>query len=263
MPPSPGCPDRATIENLLDDLLTAADRPTILAHLEACPTCTALREEIAGTWSLGGHVGRQRAGTKTQAALAEIGTKAPDISIAPGLENTPPPIPTIPGLDDFRLVARGGMGIVYQARDTALNRLVAAKVLAGSWQISADDRARAEREALLMARLDHPGIVRILAAGSTDGLPYLVMEWVAGETLWSRAKRGTLPSREAARIGRDERQREVLRGGLGRERLGDRDGGGGRGRDRCVRRGDIGDWGRGRRRRDVDQEVVGPQESGR
>jgi len=203
MPPSPGCPDRATIENLLDDLLTAADRPTILAHLEACPTCTALREEIAGTWSLGGHVGRQRAGAKTQAALAEIGTKAPDISIAPGLENTPPPIPTIPGLDDFRLVARGGMGIVYQARDTALNRLVAAKVLAGSWQISADDRARAEREALLMARLDHPGIVRILAAGSTDGLPYLVMEWVAGETLWSRAKRGTLPSREAARIGRD------------------------------------------------------------
>ena len=203
MPPSPGCPDRATIEGLLDDLLPAADRVTILGHIEACPTCAALREEIAGMWSLRGHVGRQRAGAKTQAALAEIGTKAPDISIAPGLESTPPPIPTIPGLDDFRLVARGGMGIVYQARDTALDRRVAAKVLAGSWQISADDRSRAEREALLLARLDHPNIVRILSAGTADGRPYLVMEWVAGETLWSRIKRSTLPPREAARIGRD------------------------------------------------------------
>ena len=203
MPPSPGCPDRAAIENLLDDLLPVADRAAILTHIEACLTCAALREEIAGTWSLGGHVGRQRAGAKTQAALAEMGTKAPDISIAPGLESTPPPIPTIPGLDDFRLVARGGMGIVYQARDITLDRRVAAKVLAGSWQVSADDRSRAEREALLLARLDHPNIVRILSAGTADGLPYLVMEWVAGETLWSRIKRSTLPSREAARIGRD------------------------------------------------------------
>ena len=203
MPPSPGCPDRAAIENLLDDLLPAADRAAILTHIEACPTCARLREEIAGMWSLGGHVGRQRAGAKTQAALAEMGTKAPDISIAPGLESIPPPIPIIPGLDDFRLVARGGMGIVFQARDTALDRLVAAKVLAGSWSLSAEDHTRAEREALLLARLDHPNIVRILSAGTADGLPYLVMEWVAGETLWSQIKRSTLAPREAARIGRD------------------------------------------------------------
>ena len=203
MPPSSGCPDRATIENLLDELLHAADRTAILAHLDTCPACAGVREEIAGQWSLGGHVGRARAGAKTHAALAEFGARAPDVSIAPGLESTPPPIPTIPGLDDFTLVARGGMGIVYRARDRALDRPVAVKVLPRSWNVSAEDRSRAEREALLLARLDHPGIVRILSAGTTDGLPYLVMEWVAGETLWSRIKQGTLPTREAARIGRD------------------------------------------------------------
>ena len=203
MPPSPGCPNRATLLNLLDDLLPAADHAAILAHLDACPECTRVRDEIAGQWSLGGHVGRERAGAETEAGLAKLGAEAPDVSIAPGLETTPPPIPVIPGLDAFKLVARGGMGLVYQAHDASLDRLVAVKVLANSRHVSAEDRTRAEREALLLARLDHPGIVRILAAGTTDGLPYLVMEWVAGETLWSRIKRSTLSSREAARIGRD------------------------------------------------------------
>jgi serine/threonine protein kinase/tetratricopeptide (TPR) repeat protein len=203
MPPLSGCPDRATLLNLLDDLLPAADQAAVLAHLAACPTCAGVRDEIAGQWSLGGHVGRARAGAKTETALAEMGTKAPDVSIAPGLENTPPPIPTIAGLDNFKLVARGGMGLVYQAHDASLDRLVAVKVLANYKTVSAEDRTRAEREALLLARLDHPGIVRILAAGTSAGLPYLVMEWVAGETLWSRIKRSTLAPREAARIGRD------------------------------------------------------------
>jgi hypothetical protein len=167
MPPSSGCPDRATLLNLLDDLLPAADQAAILAHLAACPTCAGVRDEIAGQWSLGGHVGRARAGAKTETALAEMGTKAPDVSIAPGLENTPPPIPTIAGLDNFKLVARGGMGLVYQAHDASLDRLVAVKVLANYISVSAEDRTRAEREALLLARLDHPGIVRILAAGTS------------------------------------------------------------------------------------------------
>jgi tetratricopeptide (TPR) repeat protein len=199
---SSGCPDQETLDKLFDDRLPAAERDALFAHLEHCPSC-AFREEINAPWSLKSLVGRQRAGAATHAALSDLAARSPDVEIAPGLDASAPPIPPIPGLVDFELVARGGMGIIFKARDSALDRPVAVKVLARSWQISADDRARAEREALLLARLDHPNIIRILNAGSADGLPYLVMEWVAGETLWSRIKRGTLLSREAALIGRD------------------------------------------------------------
>ena len=196
---SSGCPDQETVEKLLDDRLPAAERDALYAHFEHCPSC-AFREEITAPWSLESLAGRKQASAETHAALSKLAARAPDVEIAPGLDAAEPPIP---GLVDFELVARGGMGIVFKARDSALDRPVAVKVLARSWGISADDRARAEREALLLARLDHPNIVRILNAGTADGLPYLVMEWVAGETLWSQIKRSTLAPREAARIGRD------------------------------------------------------------
>jgi len=202
MTSSSGCPDQETVEKLLDDRLPAAERDAVFAHLEHCPSC-AFREEITAPWSLESLAGRKRASAETHAALSKLAVHAPNVEIAPGLDAAETPIPPIPGLVDFELVARGGMGIVFKARDSALDRPVAVKVLARSWGISADDRARAEREALLLARLDHPNIVRILSAGTADGLPYLVMEWVAGETLWSQIKRGTLAPREAARIGRD------------------------------------------------------------
>lgn len=202
MTSSSGCPDQETVEKLLDDRLPAAERDAVFAHFEHCPWC-AFREEITSPWSLESLAGGQRAGAVTHAALSAFAACSPDVEVAPDLDAATPPIPPIPGLVDFELVARGGMGVVFKARDSVLDRPVAVKVLARSWRISADDRARAEREALLLARLDHPNIIRILNAGTADRLPYLVMEWVAGETLWSRIKRGTLAPREAARIGRD------------------------------------------------------------
>ena len=195
------CPDRATLEKLLDDLLPAGDRAAVLEHLERCPVC-AFREEIDAPWSLRFLAARTPSDEWTRDALSRIGAHVPDTGVMP-TDPADPPVPTIPGLADLELVARGGMGIVYRARDAALDRLVAVKVLARPWGISSDDRARAEREALLLARLDHPHVVRILSAGSADGRPYLVMEWVPGETLGRRIERGTLPPREGARIARD------------------------------------------------------------
>ena len=196
------CPDRATLRDLLDGRLPAADRGPLLTHVAGCPACTAVLEEITGRWSLGHLAARPGADGRTHAALSALGARLPDVEIV-GLDPPDPPTPKLPGLVEIELVARGGMGIVYRARDPALDRLVAVKVLSRPWGISADDRARAEREALLLARLDHPHVVRILAAGTTDGRPYLVMEWVPGETLAARIERGTLPPREAARIGRE------------------------------------------------------------
>jgi len=86
----------------------------------------------------------------------------------------------------YRLEAelgQGGMGVVYRAHDMLLDRDVAAKVLSSSG-LSAQGRARLLREAQAAARLNHPNIVAVYDAGEADGLPFIVMELVEGESLY-------------------------------------------------------------------------------
>jgi eukaryotic-like serine/threonine-protein kinase len=95
-------------------------------------------------------------------------------------------------------VGRGGMAAVYLARDGELDRRVAIKLLAE--HLAGDETARARflREARLAARLAHPNVVRVYDAGEDRGRPYIVMEYVEGETLAELlARRGRLPPGEA------------------------------------------------------------------
>jgi serine/threonine protein kinase len=94
----------------------------------------------------------------------------------------------------------GGMGEVYKARDTRLDRIVAVKVLPSELAGDADSLARFEREARAVAALDHPHICGIYDVGSADGTPYLVMPYLEGETLASRLERGPLPLDQALNI---------------------------------------------------------------
>jgi GAF domain-containing protein/predicted Ser/Thr protein kinase len=99
------------------------------------------------------------------------------------------------------LIGRGGMGAVYRARDTRLDRDVAVKVVRGELVSSIEARERFKREAQLAARLQHPSIVTVFDYGTlADGAAYLVMEYVKGEDLRARLVRG-LPDRpDAARM---------------------------------------------------------------
>ena len=99
------------------------------------------------------------------------------------------------------LLAAGGMGEVWAARDLLLDRAVAVKVLGGA--LAGDGRAaeRLRREARAAGRLEHPNITRVLDLGEHDGRPYLVMELLEGESLAARMDRtGPMPPAEAARI---------------------------------------------------------------
>jgi predicted ATPase len=84
------------------------------------------------------------------------------------------------------LIGAGGMGEVYLARDQRLGRQVAIKVLSESWSARADERARFEREARLLAALNHPNIAAIYSVEDNDGALALVMELVEGPTLAER-----------------------------------------------------------------------------
>src|SRR5688572_22054946 len=82
----------------------------------------------------------------------------------------------VDGLELLDEIGRGGMGSVYRARQTRLDRLVAVKLIARELFDDPAARARFAREARLLAKLDHPGVVRILDWGQTDEHCYLVME---------------------------------------------------------------------------------------
>src|SRR5262245_1631516 len=88
----------------------------------------------------------------------------------------------------------GGMGVVYRARDTRLNRMVAIKVLPDHLASQPETRQRFEREARAVSSLNHPNICTLHDIGHQDGLDYLVMELIEGESLSDRLKKGPLPT---------------------------------------------------------------------
>jgi serine/threonine protein kinase len=97
-------------------------------------------------------------------------------------------------------LGQGGMGAVYRARDTRLERVVAIKVLLDRWSLDPEHVARFEREARLLASLTHPHIATLYGLEDAAGQQCLVMELVEGDTLAERMNRGALPVPEALQI---------------------------------------------------------------
>ncbi len=98
-------------------------------------------------------------------------------------------------------IGAGGMGEVYRARDTRLDRQVAIKVLSRELAGSPGVRERFEREARAVSQLSHPHICALFDVGVHDGIDYLVMEYLEGDTLAARIKRGPLPLSEVFEYG--------------------------------------------------------------
>src|SRR4051812_47997127 len=90
-------------------------------------------------------------------------------------------------------IGAGGMGEVYRARDTRLDRSVAIKALPAAFASNAQLRLRFDREAKTISQLSHPNICALYDIGDDNGSPYLVMELLDGQTLASRISRGPLP----------------------------------------------------------------------
>jgi len=94
-------------------------------------------------------------------------------------------------------IGAGGMGEVYRARDTRLDRIVAIKVLPTHLSDRSELRERFDREAKTIASLNHPHICVLYDIGHQDGIDFLVMEYLEGETLAQRLQKGALPLEQA------------------------------------------------------------------
>jgi eukaryotic-like serine/threonine-protein kinase len=109
-----------------------------------------------------------------------------------------PTRPELPGCEILHVLGRGGMGVVFKARQTALDRIVAVKMMRAGILADADERRRFQAEVRAAALLQHPHIVQIHEVGEWQGQPYCLMEYVDGGSLQRRVANGPLPPREAA-----------------------------------------------------------------
>jgi len=106
-------------------------------------------------------------------------------------------------IGDYELleeIGRGGMGVVFKARQVSLGRIVALKMILRAELASSADRARFRAEAESVAQLNHPHIVPVYEVGQHNGQPFFSMKYIEGTTLAKRLADGPLPPREAAEL---------------------------------------------------------------
>ncbi len=160
----------------------------------------ALADELRELWAVAQFAFMARVPPPT-AAYVPRGPLTPSFVSDPTAHHTA----TLPrDFGDFELleeIGRGGMGVVYRARQKRLDRVVAVKMVREAHLATDDDRARFRTEAEAAARLKHPNIVTVYEVGTAGGQAYLCMEYVGGPTLAEKVRAdGPLPPRDAARL---------------------------------------------------------------
>src|SRR4051812_3386003 len=186
--PAPAFPRDDRLAALLADLAEQQRRgqaPDVEAAAREHPD---LADELRSLWAT----------AQFAAAFAPARTAAPTLPYT-AAEPAPPP----DSFGDYEILSelgRGGMGVVYKARQKSLARVAAVKRRRGPRLSSDSDRGRFLAEAESVARLKHPNIVTVYDVGHQGGLPYIVMEFVEGRNLAQRLAEGPLPPREAARL---------------------------------------------------------------
>jgi serine/threonine protein kinase len=218
MPLSVGCPGLDAWQALFDGTLPPEQREVYERHLESCATCQGrLHQAEQGDDDLlrvarrvGDPTGKPANPALTAALERMYEMTISDLDTADegidlyflGPASRPDTVGTLGHYEVEGVIGRGGMGVVLRAFDPALHRLVAIKVLAPHLAGSATARRRFTREARAAAALSHDHVVAIYGVDEAGGLPYLVMQYVAGESLQDRLDRcGPLEAAEVVRIG--------------------------------------------------------------
>jgi serine/threonine protein kinase len=186
--------DPADLRDIFDRAasLPSQDRAVFLSR--ACGDNVALRQEVERLLAADARAGLMFSDDSSDGGASPATPTAPPTGSLTGGAHLGPYVV-------IGSLGAGGMGEVYKARDTRLDRTVAIKVLPSDMVSSPEARQRFEREAKSAAALSHPHICRVLDVGREGATDYLVMEYLEGETLSARLSRGKLPLSQTLTIG--------------------------------------------------------------
>ncbi|MFO0957095.1 MAG: protein kinase [Isosphaeraceae bacterium] len=177
------CPSEDQLRSYLAEELSEQDRTAVESHVESCEACQAGLASLTEN-SVGARLRPRGTTPGDDADTVPLGSRPSIGSSDTFLAQQP----KAPGYEILEELGRGGMGVVYRARDARLNRVVALKMLRDSMYASNEMRIRFRIEGEAVARLQHPGIVQVFECGEADGWPFLAMEYVDGKTLADRLK---------------------------------------------------------------------------
>src|SRR6516165_3664175 len=176
------------VVGLLEEMLDSGKTPE-----EVCRNCPELLPEVRERWQAFCRID------------AEVGAWYPEPGApldADAVTPVPPPagLPQVPGYEVEAVLGQGGMGVVYKARQLALKRTVALKMLLVGAYAGPRERARFQREAEAVAGLRHGNIVQVHDVGDHEGMPYFTMEFVEGGSLAQKLAGTPQPARPAAAL---------------------------------------------------------------
>jgi serine/threonine protein kinase len=216
------CPSDEKLTALLAEVLNPAERDAVARHVEGCAPCQEQLARLTGTpeaekWKPAAMLHDSGDEEKVMSRLKRKALWLPPTIPTPGVALQPEKpvrhslhagnrkpaaceLPLVPGYEILGELGRGGMGVVYQARQIGLQRIVALKMVLNGNQAGPKYLARFRAEAEAIGRLQHPNIVQIYDVGETAGRPYFVLEYVAGGTLAHYLQGKPQPVKAAARL---------------------------------------------------------------
>ncbi len=173
--------DDPRVQQLLDELLAAHTTPEAV-----CESCPELLPVVRKRWR------------RIRRLNADLDALFPFDEAAPQPVGTD--LPQVPGYEVEAVLGRGGMGVVYKARQRALDRLVALKMLLAGPFAASQELDRFRQESAALACLRHPNIVQVYDAGEAEGRPYFTMEFVEGGSLAQKLTGTPQPARASAAL---------------------------------------------------------------
>ena len=215
------CLSPEQLDVLVEGKLPTSEETRMIRHLDHCLTCQQRLEQLVGggSWIPNSAWRLQETSPRPEPALSDLmlrlGSCNEDISVQSSDENgetaefsylaqsrEPDSLGCLGTYEILKVIGRGGMGVVFKARDPSLNRVVAIKVMGSALTANVDARERFQREARSIAALNHDHVVTVHAVGQHQGIPFLVMEYVQGTTLAERIEKSApLPVREITLVG--------------------------------------------------------------